>query len=124
MLIDCSGTPHWLVAVWLRPFRLCIEILWLKTRLYWCHHPFCTRIALILLDLDTPRREKQELEIARINLLPMLQAEADRRYIRQRKQQVEEEEKIMEGVEGWVVGESVYKTRWMPPTSVDPVHKL
>lgn len=70
------------------------------------------------------RREKKELEIARVNLLPMLQAEADRRYIRQRKQQVEEEEKIMDGVEGWVVGENVYKTRWMPPTSVDPVHKL
>lgn len=70
------------------------------------------------------RANKQELAIARVNLLPLLQAEADRRYIRQRKQQVEEEEKIMAGVEGWIVGENVYKTRWMAPTAYDPVHRL
>jgi hypothetical protein len=83
-----------------------------------------TRIFIFILPSTASSANKKELAIAQVHLLPLMQAEADRRYLRQRKQQVEEEEKIMAGVDGWVVGESVYKTRWMPPTSYDPVHKL
>jgi hypothetical protein len=32
-----------------------------------------------------------------------------------KKQALEEEEKIMKGVPGWIPGESVYKTQWFPP---------
>eukprot|EP01122_Echinamoeba_exundans_P009272 TRINITY_DN3232_c0_g1_i1.p1 TRINITY_DN3232_c0_g1~~TRINITY_DN3232_c0_g1_i1.p1 ORF type:complete len:160 (-),score=7.01 TRINITY_DN3232_c0_g1_i1:132-611(-) len=89
------------------------------------------------------RREadKQEAREARINLIPLLQAEEDRRcvscshafsclayvrayildsssrFLREHKDRIEEEALIMRDVPGWTVGESPYKTRWMPPYS-------
>jgi NADH dehydrogenase (ubiquinone) 1 alpha subcomplex subunit 13 len=58
-----------------------------------------------------------EMRQARLHILPYLQAESDRRYLRMKKQALEEEAKIMKDVPGWVVGESVYKTpQWIPPS--------
>ncbi|XP_027328242.1 NADH dehydrogenase [ubiquinone] 1 alpha subcomplex subunit 13 [Anas acuta] len=66
-------------------------------------------------------RERRRLQIedleARIALMPLLQAEADRRILRQLRQNLDEEAKIMKDVPGWKVGESVFHTnRWVPPT--------
>ncbi|XP_071583901.1 NADH dehydrogenase [ubiquinone] 1 alpha subcomplex subunit 13 [Heliangelus exortis] len=59
----------------------------------------------------------EELE-ARIALMPLLQAEADRRTLRIMRQNLDEEAKIMRDVPGWKVGESLFHTeRWVPPTS-------
>ncbi|XP_066840136.1 NADH dehydrogenase [ubiquinone] 1 alpha subcomplex subunit 13 [Anser cygnoides] len=66
-------------------------------------------------------RERRRLLIedmeARIALMPLLQAEADRRTLRMLRQNLDEEAKIMKDVPGWKVGESVFHTdRWVPPT--------
>ncbi|XP_032059617.1 NADH dehydrogenase [ubiquinone] 1 alpha subcomplex subunit 13 [Aythya fuligula] len=66
-------------------------------------------------------RERRRLQIedleARIALMPLLQAEADRRILRLLRQNLDEEAKIMKDVPGWKVGESVFHTdRWVPPT--------
>uniref|UniRef100_A0A8C6YPU4 NADH dehydrogenase [ubiquinone] 1 alpha subcomplex subunit 13 n=1 Tax=Nothoprocta perdicaria TaxID=30464 RepID=A0A8C6YPU4_NOTPE len=66
----------------------------------------------------SPRRRLliEDLE-ARIALMPLLQAEADRRTLRLMRQNLDEEAKIMKDVPGWQVGESVFHTeRWVPPT--------
>ncbi|KAM9516263.1 NADH dehydrogenase [ubiquinone] 1 alpha subcomplex subunit 13 [Guaruba guarouba] len=66
-------------------------------------------------------RERRRLLIedleARIALMPLLQAESDRRTLRILRQNLDEEAKIMKDVPGWKVGESVFHTdRWVPPT--------
>ncbi|XP_035169766.1 NADH dehydrogenase [ubiquinone] 1 alpha subcomplex subunit 13, partial [Oxyura jamaicensis] len=68
--------------------------------------PFPPRRRLLIEDLE-----------ARIALMPLLQAEADRRTLRILRQNLDEEAKIMKDVPGWKVGESVFHTdRWVPPT--------
>ncbi|KAM3656523.1 NADH dehydrogenase [ubiquinone] 1 alpha subcomplex subunit 13 [Ammospiza nelsoni] len=58
----------------------------------------------------------EELE-ARIALMPLLQAESDRRTLRLLRENLEEEAKIMRDVPGWKVGESRFHTdRWVTPT--------
>ncbi|XP_069505171.1 NADH dehydrogenase [ubiquinone] 1 alpha subcomplex subunit 13 [Ambystoma mexicanum] len=66
-------------------------------------------------------RERRRLQIedleTRIAMLPLLQAEHDRSVLRQLRENLEEEAKIMKDVPGWKVGESMYNTdRWVPPT--------
>ncbi|XP_074834551.1 NADH dehydrogenase [ubiquinone] 1 alpha subcomplex subunit 13 [Carettochelys insculpta] len=73
-------------------------------------------------------RERRRLLIedleARIALLPLLQAESDRRVLRLLRENLEEEAKIMKDVPGWKVGESVWHTdRWVTPT-IDEVYYL
>lgn len=73
-------------------------------------------------------RERRRLLIedleARIALMPLLQAEADRRTLRLMRQNLDEEAKIMKDVPGWKVGESLFHTdRWVPPT-VDELYYL
>merc|ERR1719374_290241 len=59
----------------------------------------------------------EDLE-ARIALLPLLQAESDRRTLRMMRENLEEEAIIMKDVPGWKVGESVFNTeRWVAPLS-------
>ncbi|KAJ8366634.1 hypothetical protein AAFF_G00348330 [Aldrovandia affinis] len=67
-------------------------------------------------------RERRRLQIeemeARIALLPLLQAEQDRRMLRMMRENLEEEAKIMKDVPGWKVGESPFHTeRWVTPLS-------
>ncbi|XP_035525950.1 NADH dehydrogenase [ubiquinone] 1 alpha subcomplex subunit 13 isoform X2 [Morone saxatilis] len=69
-------------------------------------------------------RERRRLQIedmeARIALMPLLQAEEDRRVLRMMKENLEEEAVLMKNVPGWKVGESVFHTdRWVAPTSVE-----
>ena len=61
------------------------------------------------------RALKEEKLTARAVLIPFLQAEEDRRYVKANAKRVEMEEKIMANVEGWKSGENVYNTTWMPP---------
>ncbi|XP_016298439.1 NADH dehydrogenase [ubiquinone] 1 alpha subcomplex subunit 13-like isoform X2 [Sinocyclocheilus anshuiensis] len=71
-------------------------------------------------------RERRRLHIeeleARISLLPLLQAEHDRRTLRMLRENLEEEAVIMKDVPGWKVlappalGEKVFHTdRWVSP---------
>ncbi|TKS79955.1 NADH dehydrogenase [ubiquinone] 1 alpha subcomplex subunit 13 [Collichthys lucidus] len=67
-------------------------------------------------------RERRRLQIeemeARVALMPLLQAEQDRRALRMLKENLEEEAILMKDVPGWKVGESVFHTeRWVPPLS-------
>ncbi|XP_030258619.1 NADH dehydrogenase [ubiquinone] 1 alpha subcomplex subunit 13 [Sparus aurata] len=67
-------------------------------------------------------RERRRLQIedmeARIALMPLLQAEQDRRTLRMLKENLEEEAIIMKDVPEWKVGESVFHTeRWVTPMS-------
>ncbi|XP_056149946.1 NADH dehydrogenase [ubiquinone] 1 alpha subcomplex subunit 13 [Lampris incognitus] len=65
----------------------------------------------------------EELE-ARIALLPLMQAESDRRTLRLLRENLEEEAVIMKDVPGWKVGERVFHTeRWVSPL-VDEVFNL
>ncbi|XP_019615342.1 PREDICTED: NADH dehydrogenase [ubiquinone] 1 alpha subcomplex subunit 13-like [Branchiostoma belcheri] len=67
------------------------------------------------------RREDwaEEIEV-QVSLLPLHKAEQDRLILRQYRANLEEEAKIMEGVEGWVVGESVYQNeKWHTPPPVE-----
>ncbi|XP_070830422.1 NADH dehydrogenase [ubiquinone] 1 alpha subcomplex subunit 13 [Chaetodon trifascialis] len=65
-------------------------------------------------------RERRRLQIeemeARVALMPLLQAEKDRRYLRMMRENLEEEAIVMKDVPGWKVGESVFNTdRWVTP---------
>ncbi|KAL6104443.1 NADH dehydrogenase [ubiquinone] 1 alpha subcomplex subunit 13 [Pungitius pungitius] len=65
-------------------------------------------------------RERRRLQIeemeARIALMPLLQAEHDRRSLRMLRENLEEEAIIMKDVPGWKVGEKVFNTdRWVTP---------
>jgi len=64
------------------------------------------------------RRElKREKVWSRIHLIPLLQAESDRDEVRRQTESEAMEAKVMESVEGWNVGESVYHSkRYVPPT--------
>ncbi|TNN78076.1 NADH dehydrogenase [ubiquinone] 1 alpha subcomplex subunit 13 [Liparis tanakae] len=67
-------------------------------------------------------RERRRLQIedmeARIALMPLLQAEQDRRTLRVMRENLEEEAIIMKDVPGWKVGQSVFHTdRWVTPLS-------
>ncbi|XP_065837230.1 NADH dehydrogenase [ubiquinone] 1 alpha subcomplex subunit 13-like [Oscarella lobularis] len=62
------------------------------------------------------RRLQREKLQARIALLPLLQAEQDRKVLRSLCANEEAEAAIMKDVKDWKVGESVYHTkRWVPP---------
>eukprot|EP00891_Asterochloris_glomerata_P004399 jgi/Astpho2/4399/Aster-00018 len=62
------------------------------------------------------RAEKLEKKLARYAIMPVLQAEEDRRWLEAHHKFVEQEAKIMEGVDGWEPGKSVYSSKnWMPP---------
>ena len=50
----------------------------------------------------------------RMALIPFLQAEQDRKYLRWEKLEDEAEEKIMKDVPGWEPMRSTFYTRWMP----------
>uniref|UniRef100_F6R3N2 NADH dehydrogenase [ubiquinone] 1 alpha subcomplex subunit 13 n=1 Tax=Equus caballus TaxID=9796 RepID=F6R3N2_HORSE len=53
---------------------------------------------------------------ARIALMPLLQAEKDRRVLQMLRENLEEEAIIMKDVPDWKVGESVFHTtRWVTP---------
>lgn len=65
-------------------------------------------------------RERRRLHIqdleARIALMPLLQAERDRRVLQLLRENLEEEAIIMKEVPDWKVGESVFHTtRWVSP---------
>lgn len=60
---------------------------------------------------------KAEKLAARATLFPLLQAEEDRRFVKYRKQMLEEEKLIMKDVPGWVPGANVYSKRWMAPAA-------
>ncbi|EHA98455.1 NADH dehydrogenase [ubiquinone] 1 alpha subcomplex subunit 13 [Heterocephalus glaber] len=61
------------------------------------------------------RLQIENLE-ARLALLPLLQAERDRRVLRMLRENLEEEAIIMKDVPGWKVGESMFHTtRWVTP---------
>uniref|UniRef100_A0A061QUA6 NADH dehydrogenase [ubiquinone] 1 alpha subcomplex subunit 13 n=1 Tax=Tetraselmis sp. GSL018 TaxID=582737 RepID=A0A061QUA6_9CHLO len=63
------------------------------------------------------RADKAEREHVRRALVPFLQAEEDRRYLKAKKQLLEKEASIMKDVDGWEVGRSVFNSdRWMPPS--------
>ncbi|KAG7456717.1 hypothetical protein MATL_G00238840 [Megalops atlanticus] len=58
-----------------------------------------------------------------IALLPLLQAEHDRRTLRLLRENLEEEAQIMKDVPGWKVGESVFHTdRWVTPLTDELYH--
>ncbi|XP_042527140.1 NADH dehydrogenase [ubiquinone] 1 alpha subcomplex subunit 13 [Dipodomys spectabilis] len=64
----------------------------------------------------------EELE-ARLALLPLFQAERDRRVLRMLRENLEEEAIIMKDVPGWKVGESVFSTtRWVRPQIAELYH--
>jgi NADH dehydrogenase (ubiquinone) 1 alpha subcomplex subunit 13 len=59
---------------------------------------------------------KNEKRDIRASLLPYLQAEEDARFVQVWDKRVEQEGRIMKGVEGWIPGQNVYETGvWMPP---------
>ncbi|XP_075877310.1 NADH dehydrogenase [ubiquinone] 1 alpha subcomplex subunit 13 [Nelusetta ayraudi] len=67
-------------------------------------------------------RERRRMQIeemeARIALMPLLQAEHDRRTLQILRENLEEEAIVMKDVPGWKVGESIYHTaRWVSPPS-------
>jgi len=61
------------------------------------------------------RERTEEIRELRLNLLPLLQAESDRRYLKIKSIQDRVEGEIMKEVPDWIVGENPYRTRWMPP---------
>ncbi|KAM5193494.1 NADH dehydrogenase [ubiquinone] 1 alpha subcomplex subunit 13 [Mantella aurantiaca] len=73
-------------------------------------------------------RERRRLYVedleTRIALMPLFQAESDRRILRTLRQNLEEEAIIMKDVPNWKVGESSFHTdRWVPPT-LDELYNL
>ncbi|CAI9623638.1 unnamed protein product [Staurois parvus] len=70
--------------------------------------------------VGTWNRERRRLYIeeleTRIALMPLMQAEIDRRVLRTLRRNLEEEAIIMKDVPGWKVGESAFHTdRWGAP---------
>mmetsp|Transcript_13099 Transcript_13099/g.37165 ORF Transcript_13099/g.37165 Transcript_13099/m.37165 type:complete len:146 (-) Transcript_13099:117-554(-) len=64
------------------------------------------------------RAVKAEKLATRRALVPLLQAEEDRRFVAGTMAALRREAEIMEGVPGWRVGQRVYSGRsgWVPPT--------
>uniref|UniRef100_A0A7S2Z899 NADH dehydrogenase [ubiquinone] 1 alpha subcomplex subunit 13 n=1 Tax=Chloropicon laureae TaxID=464258 RepID=A0A7S2Z899_9CHLO len=60
------------------------------------------------------KREKLQ---ARMDIMPVLQAEEDVRFVEAQQKAWNLEAKIMKDVPNWKVGERPYKTRWMPPNT-------
>jgi NADH dehydrogenase (ubiquinone) 1 alpha subcomplex subunit 13 len=59
---------------------------------------------------------KEEKLAARVALVPLLQAEEDRRYVAVQRKALVAEALLMSGKPGWKAGESVYNGgRWTPP---------
>jgi len=56
-----------------------------------------------------------EKRMARIYILPLLQAEEDLRFLKLKEASDNAEREVMKNVPNWKVGESVYKTSWSPP---------
>jgi len=56
---------------------------------------------------------RQDLQ-ARYVVVPLLQAEADRKYIRFKERWLRREAELMKNDPDWVLGETFYKTRWYP----------
>jgi NADH dehydrogenase (ubiquinone) 1 alpha subcomplex subunit 13 len=52
---------------------------------------------------------------ARAILVPFLQAEEDRRYVRDFRELKERENTVMKNVRGWNPEEKTYKTTWLSP---------
>ncbi|KAK2087815.1 NADH dehydrogenase 1 alpha subcomplex subunit 13 ndufa13/GRIM19 [Saguinus oedipus] len=68
-----------------------------------------------LIEIIRQRLQIEDFE-ARIALMPLFQAETDRRILHMLRENLEEEAIIMKDVPGWKVGESVFNTtRWVPP---------
>ena len=61
------------------------------------------------------RAIKEEKLEARKALVPYLQAEEDRRWVKAYSSFVEKEKEIMKSHPDFKAEESVYKTRWLPP---------
>ena len=62
------------------------------------------------------RALKEEKLASRMTLVPLLQAEEDRRFVAAERLALAAEAKLMQGKAGWVAGESPYNgTRWSPP---------
>jgi NADH dehydrogenase (ubiquinone) 1 alpha subcomplex subunit 13 len=61
---------------------------------------------------------KAERKEVRLAILPLLQAEEDARFCREKEGYVEWEREVMKGVEGWNPDANVYKTR----TFMQPFH--
>eukprot|EP01129_Flabellula_baltica_P002758 TRINITY_DN125_c0_g1_i1.p1 TRINITY_DN125_c0_g1~~TRINITY_DN125_c0_g1_i1.p1 ORF type:complete len:123 (+),score=33.91 TRINITY_DN125_c0_g1_i1:63-431(+) len=60
--------------------------------------------------------EDQEQWIGHVNIMPLLQAEEDRRFLRTRKLILEDEEKLAEAFPGEIIpGETPYNTTWKYP---------
>ncbi|KNC85317.1 hypothetical protein SARC_02499 [Sphaeroforma arctica JP610] len=65
------------------------------------------------------RRLKLEKVANRIAIIPLLQAEEDRRFLREKTKFLADEKILMEGVPGYVPGEHWYHTdRFVPHTKV------
>jgi NADH dehydrogenase (ubiquinone) 1 alpha subcomplex subunit 13 len=62
------------------------------------------------------RAVRAETMEARASLVPFLQAEEDRRWVKANQRFLAKQAEVMKDVPEFKVGESVYKTRWMPPT--------
>ncbi|KAL3145844.1 hypothetical protein ABBQ38_015216 [Trebouxia sp. C0009 RCD-2024] len=62
------------------------------------------------------RAAKAEKKAARFAIMPILQAEEDRRYVRAQEEFSRKEKELMKNVPGYVIGENLYSGgRWMPP---------
>eukprot|EP00128_Syssomonas_multiformis_P018874 Colp12_sorted_trinity150504_noHs@17516 len=73
-------------------------------------------LVLAVSDYNRRRYLTKERNEARVFLTPMLQAEEDRRWIREHHQSIVEEAFVMKDVKDWKVGESVYNTsRFVAP---------
>eukprot|EP00121_Abeoforma_whisleri_P003308 Awhi_evm2s2970 len=72
---------------------------------------FCITTFGFYLLLET-RQEEREIKLERyaerVAIAPILQAESDRAHLRNHKELLDFEAKVMEGVPGWVVGESPF----------------
>lgn len=60
---------------------------------------------------------KKEKLRARMDIMPILQAEEDIRFVEAQKKAWKVEANVMKDVPNWKVGERPYKTRWMPPNT-------
>jgi NADH dehydrogenase (ubiquinone) 1 alpha subcomplex subunit 13 len=75
------------------------------------------RVGQTNLERNAAKREKRE---ARMNIVPYLQAEEDRRFCTGEAACDAEEARVMSGVKGWTVGENLYSNgSWEPPTRTD-----
>lgn len=71
---------------------------------------------LLSVPVELPSEQARERKEAQRNLLPLLQAESDRQYIRERKVKIMIEKEVMKEFPDWQPGENVYRTvDWMPP---------